>query len=150
MFLNINIPVLIWIWSCPPLFHIIDDHNFTMQWERGISDYRRKDYRSRKQILFLGCTASIHLWCTLTYSLSLEDIMIFDPLEIHFKIIMQYPYCVPNKERHKNIFSQIQIYQDFSASQPDSYFGCMSWNQNNIIKVWIMLEEWEFEHGLTV
>ena len=67
-----------------------------------------------------------------------------DPWILNLKIIMQYLYCVPNKERYKNLFSQIQICQDFSASQPNFYFGCRSWNQNSIIKVWIMLEEWEF------
>lgn len=80
----------------------------------------------------------------LTYCLSLEDIMIFDAFEIHLKIIMQYLYCVLHMERHKNLYSQIHVCRDFSASQPDSYFGCMSWNQNSIIKVWIMLDEWEF------
>jgi len=65
--------------------------------------------------------------------------MIFSAVEINLKIIMQHLYCVPNKVRHKNLYSQIHIWQDFSASQPDSYFGCMSWNQNCIIKVWISL-----------
>jgi hypothetical protein len=59
------------------------------------------------------------------YSLSLEDIMKLDAFEIDMKIIMQYFYSAPNKEKHNNLYSQINICQDFSAYQPNSYFGCI-------------------------